>query len=60
MISGNGSHQQVMPNYMLGDKMNYKYQGRKTILSSTTRDGEASMSASIRSSKGFAEHMGCG
>jgi hypothetical protein len=41
-------------------KIHYNYQGREAVLSSTTRDREASMSAGIRSSKCLTEHVWCG
>lgn len=39
--------------------MHHNYQGWETVLSSTTRNRETSMGASIRCSKGLAEHVRC-
>jgi hypothetical protein len=41
-------------------KIHYHYQGREAVLSSSTRNREASMGASIRSSKSLTEHVRCG
>ena len=46
-------------NEWLRRQMHNSYQGREAVFCSSTRYREASMSASIRSREGLAEHVGC-